>query len=240
MHLRATLGIFRGHLWAFLAVAALVPACAWIAIERTTPRYTASGSLIYEPSDYNVRELESILRTDPTTEAVMASQAEVLQSLKIAQRVAQQGNLFASPEFNPTLRPRSASRIAADRVWSVFGRSGERDPPKAIYGPVPDPGRDANDHSRCVTRCMPNHIAFVSRVGGDVYRRRPSCRRRRGQQRDGYLPVKTNSPPKRRRSGGQRRELDPARRLRCAAKCERKKTVLRPHRAEHMAFQLRG
>ncbi|HEY3846318.1 MAG TPA: hypothetical protein VGL95_04310 [Acetobacteraceae bacterium] len=143
MHMRATIGIFRRHLWAFLAVAALVPACAWIAIERTTPRYTASGSLIYEPSDYNVRELESILRTDPTTEAVMASQAEVLQSLKIAQRVAQQGNLFASPEFNPTLRPRSASRIAADRVWSVFGRSGERDPPKAIYGPVPDPGRDA-------------------------------------------------------------------------------------------------
>ncbi len=29
------------------------------------------------------------------------------------------------------------------RVWSVFGRSSERDPPNAIYGPVPDPGRDA-------------------------------------------------------------------------------------------------
>src|SRR5258708_21395427 len=73
MHMRATIGIFRRHLWAFLIVAGLVPACAWIAVQRTTPRYTASGSLIYEPSDYKVRELESILRTDPTNEAVMAS-----------------------------------------------------------------------------------------------------------------------------------------------------------------------
>ncbi len=47
MHMRATIGIFRRHLWAFLVVAVLVPACAWIAIERTTPRYTASGALLY-------------------------------------------------------------------------------------------------------------------------------------------------------------------------------------------------
>src|ERR1035438_5438806 len=95
MHMRAMIGVFRRHLWAFLLVVALVPGSAWIAIERTAPRYTASGSLIYEPSDYKVRELESILRTDPTTEAVMASQAEVLQSLKVAQRVAERGNLYA-------------------------------------------------------------------------------------------------------------------------------------------------
>lgn len=141
--MRATIGIFQRHLWAFLLVALLLPTCAWIAIQRTTPRYTASGSLIYEPSDYKIRELESILRTDPTSEAVMTSQAEVLQSLKIAQRVAERGNLFANPEFNASLRPRSAVGTVIDRVQSLLGRSGEFDPPMSTYGPMPDPGRDA-------------------------------------------------------------------------------------------------
>ena len=143
--MRATIGVFRRHLWAFLMMTILVPGCAWIAIQRTTPRYTAVGSLIYDPSDYKVRELESILRTDPTTEAVMASQAEILQSLKIAQRVAERGNLYANPEFNPTLRPHSATRVAADwaRSWLSLNPADEPAIPETTYGPMPDPGRDA-------------------------------------------------------------------------------------------------
>ncbi len=141
--MRATIGIFRRHLWAFLMVAILVPVCAWIAIQRTTPRYTATGSLLYEPSDYKVRELESILRTDPTTELVMASQAEVLQSLKVAQRVAERGNLYANPEFNSTLRPPSVARQATDWVNARLGRPASHDNPGSTYGPMPDPGRDA-------------------------------------------------------------------------------------------------
>jgi succinoglycan biosynthesis transport protein ExoP len=165
MHMRATIGIFRRHLWAFFIVAVLVPACGWIAILQTTPRYTASGSLIYEPSDYKVRELESILRTDPTSEAVMASQAEVLQSLKIAQRVAQEGNLFASPEFNATLQPRSTIATAADRVRSMLGRAGERDPPTLIYGPMPDPGRNATILAvRDALHAEPLHSSHVIEV----------------------------------------------------------------------------
>jgi capsular exopolysaccharide synthesis family protein len=143
MHMRATIGVFRRHLWAFLVVVVLVPACGWIAIERTTSRYTASGSLIYDPSEYRTHELESILRTDPTTEAVMASQAEILQSLKIAQRVAERGRLYDSPEFNPTLRPRSTINRAIDWARERLGiaRAGTSQDP--AYGPSPDSGRDA-------------------------------------------------------------------------------------------------
>jgi capsular exopolysaccharide synthesis family protein len=165
MHMRATIGIFRRHLWAFLAIALLVPVCAWIAIQRTTPRYTAVGSLIYDPSDYKVRELESILRTDPTNEAVMASQAEVLQSLKIAQRVAERGNLFANPEFNVTLRPRSAIRAAADWAQASLGHFEARDLPGATYGPIPDPGRDATILAvRSALHAEPLHSSRVLQV----------------------------------------------------------------------------
>jgi succinoglycan biosynthesis transport protein ExoP len=164
MHMRATIGIFRRHLWAFLTVAVLVPACAWIAIERTTPRYTASGSLIYEPSEYKARELESILRTDPTTEAVMASQAEILQSLKVAQRVAERGNLFDNSEFNPTPRPRStmAQAIAWSRAKLGLAAGTPQD---EIYGPTQDPGRDATIVAvHDALRAAPLHASRVLEV----------------------------------------------------------------------------
>ncbi len=95
----------------------------------------------------------------------MASQAEVLQSLKIAQRVAQQGNLFASPEFNATLRPRSTIQTAAGWVRSVLGRTGVRDPPTSIYGPMPDPGRDATILAvRDALHAEPLHSSHVIEV----------------------------------------------------------------------------
>ena len=144
IHMRAIMGVFRRHLWAFLLPAAIVPLAAWIAVERVTPLYMASGSLIYDPSEYKGRELESVLRSDPVTEAVMASQAEILQSLKIAQRVAERGNLYADPEFNVALRPPShlARWLAwAGRLWP-FGAD-DADAPRS--GPA---AAAADPHAR--------------------------------------------------------------------------------------------
>ena len=140
--MRATIGILRRHLAAFLIVLVLVPGCAWVALQRVTPRYTAVGSLIYEPSDYKTRELQSILQTDPTTEAVMASQAEILQDLKIAQRVAERGNLFADPEFNPDLAPKSLTGRVAHWLRARFGAE-DANRPDQVYGPRLDPAGDA-------------------------------------------------------------------------------------------------
>ena len=163
--MRAMLGIFRRHFWAFLTLSAVVPACVWIAIERTTPRYTASGSLIYEPSEYKTRELESILRTDPTTEAVMASQAEILQSLKIAQRVAERGNLYDSPEFNPSLRPPPFLTQAVSWARTRFGIPAAAKPDDTLYGPVLDPGRDATVVAvHDALRAVPLHASRVLEV----------------------------------------------------------------------------
>jgi succinoglycan biosynthesis transport protein ExoP len=111
----------------------LVPLLAYVAISRTPLRYTAVGTLIYEPSEYRLRELQSILQADPATESVMASQAEILKSLRIAQGVAERGNFFADPEFNPTLRP------SGFWPWAH-----EDEPPEeAAPGPVIDAGRNA-------------------------------------------------------------------------------------------------
>lgn len=136
---RAVLLVLRRRRFLLLAWLLAIPMLSWIALNRMTPRYTAVGALIYQPSEYRVRELQSALRTDPVTEAVMSSQAEILQSLHIAQKIADRGNLYHNPEFNPALRPPS--------LWqTVGGWIGLAEPPAIpdiSGGPAPDGTRNA-------------------------------------------------------------------------------------------------
>lgn len=139
--------ILRRRLGPFLAVLLAVPLLAWLALSHLVPRYTASGTLLYDPSAYAAPELRSILRRDPINEAVMASQAEVLRGLTIAERVANELHLTARAEFNPALRkPGHLARLLG---W-LFGHRGPAGAPNAavpgmaaIAGPSPDPARDA-------------------------------------------------------------------------------------------------
>jgi polysaccharide biosynthesis transport protein len=125
-----------------IAAIALVPLCTLVTLLQITPLYTATGSLIYDPSGYKMRELQSILRDEPTTEAMMASQAEILHSLHIAQKVAERGNLFANPEFNVALRPPGLThRVAILGRW-LLGMETEPPPPVAVYGPIWNVARD--------------------------------------------------------------------------------------------------
>ncbi|HBK04546.1 MAG TPA: hypothetical protein DDZ81_01645 [Acetobacteraceae bacterium] len=127
----------------FLAAVILVPLCSWLTLRQIAPLYTATGSLIYEPSGYKVRELQSILREDPTTESMMSSQAEILQSLHIAQIVAQRGALFDDPEFNPARRPPNMlTRLTLGLRW-LLGMETDAPAEEPVYGPVLDPKRDA-------------------------------------------------------------------------------------------------
>jgi polysaccharide biosynthesis transport protein len=120
----------------------LIPLCSWLTVLQVTPLYTATGSLIYEPSNYRLRELESIVRQDPTTDGMMASQAEILQSLHIAQRVAERGNLFDDPEFNAALRPPDLLHRLLLAIRALLGISTEVPPDEPVYGPVQDQTRD--------------------------------------------------------------------------------------------------
>jgi capsular exopolysaccharide synthesis family protein len=139
---RAILAALRRHRLALLANLLAWPLLAAVAISQVPPRYTAAGTLIYEPSEYKLRELQSILQSDPTTEAVMASQVEVLRGLHVVQRVAQRGNLFDNPEFNPALLPPPWWWHAgnAGLAWLRPGRALEQE---AAPGPRQDAARNA-------------------------------------------------------------------------------------------------
>ena len=130
-------GILRRRKWAFILAVVLTPLLALVGLGQITPRYTATGTVIYDPSEYSARELQSILRVDPTTDAVMASQVEIVRSLPAAGRVAERFVLDRSPEFNWRLRPPSLLgrlRTALESTWQDwFGTA-------AVHraGPTPD------------------------------------------------------------------------------------------------------
>ncbi len=179
---RLLLAALRRRRVALLANILLWPLFAFIAIKQITPRYTAIGTLVYEPSDYKVRELQSILQVDPTTEAVMASQAEILRGLHVVQRVAERGNLFDNPEFNHALRPRGHLQRAIDaaRVWitgvrfadaahlsnpstaSAGNAQTSHGPTQAPAGPTLDASRDAT--LLAVQEAFDAHTVKSSRV----------------------------------------------------------------------------
>ena len=95
------------HKWVLLLCLLLVPAITWAGLKQLTPLYTADASVLYEPASYNQAELQSILRPDTTTDEVIATQVEVVTSLRSAERIVDRFNLDQNPEFNYTLRPKT-------------------------------------------------------------------------------------------------------------------------------------
>ena len=96
-------GVLARQLWAVLLPACLVPLLGGIAITRMPSLYTATGTVLYDPVGYTPDVLQSILKTDPTTDTVVASQAAILASLAIAQRVVDGLDLAQAPGFAPPL-----------------------------------------------------------------------------------------------------------------------------------------
>lgn len=137
------LTVIRQRRRTLAATILLVPLGAYAVLSSITPQYTATGALIYQASEYQARELQSMVRQDPITEATMASQAEILQSLKIAQRVAERGNLFADAAFNASLRPPGLITRAAAAVHEFLGTEANPGDETPVFGPRRDRSRDA-------------------------------------------------------------------------------------------------
>ncbi|WP_158291985.1 GumC family protein [Paracraurococcus ruber] len=99
MTVAALLAALRRRRWVLILCALLFPVAAFVAAKQLTPRYTSSATVMFEPTDYAARELQSILRDETTTDAVLASQIEVIRSLSVARRLVRQYNLTNDDEF---------------------------------------------------------------------------------------------------------------------------------------------
>src|SRR4051794_32376657 len=127
------LSVIRQRRRALIATILIVPLCAALVLQQTTPLYTATGALIYQASDY-----QGAARQEPITEATMASQAEVLQSLRVAQRVAECGNLYGDRIFNASLQPPGPGRRALSTLRVLLGMVEDDDGGEPATGPIRD------------------------------------------------------------------------------------------------------
>ena len=100
----ALLAALRRRRWVLILCALLFPVLAFIAAKNLTPRYTASTSVLYETQNYQGPVLSGTLLPESTTDAIIASQVEVVRSLSIMRRVAREFNLADRPEFAWWLR----------------------------------------------------------------------------------------------------------------------------------------
>ncbi len=128
MSIAALATMVRRRKFILLLCALIVPILAWIGLQQVTPRYTAIATVMFEPQDYRANELQSILRDDPTTDAVLASQVEIIRSRAIAERVGDRLDLSKRPEFNWYIREPSpvgdwfarTRRFLGDGIARVF------------------------------------------------------------------------------------------------------------------------
>lgn len=100
----ALLAALRRRRLVLILCALLFPLVAYVAAKRLTPRYTAETTVMFEPTEYSARELQSILRDENTNDAVLASQVEVIRSLSVARRIVRHFGLTERPEFAWWLR----------------------------------------------------------------------------------------------------------------------------------------
>ena len=96
----ALLAALRRRRFVLFLCALLFPIAAFIAAKELTPRYTATSTVMFEPTDYQATELQSILRDETTTDAVLASQVDVIRSLSVARRIVRQYDLTDREEFS--------------------------------------------------------------------------------------------------------------------------------------------
>ncbi|MDB5375470.1 MAG: Capsular exopolysaccharide family, partial [Belnapia sp.] len=99
MTVTVLLAALRRRRLVLILCALLFPIAAFVAAKQLTPRYTASATVMFEPTDYTATELQSILRDETTTDAVLASQVDVIRSLSVARRIVRQFDLTNREEF---------------------------------------------------------------------------------------------------------------------------------------------
>jgi uncharacterized protein involved in exopolysaccharide biosynthesis len=123
LNLGALLGALRRRRAVIVACALLFPLVAYIAAKNMTPRYTAAATVMFEPTEYAARELQSILRDESTTDAVLASQVEIIRSLAVARRIVERFSLTERPEFAWWLRDRPRAESLPFRLRTQLAES---------------------------------------------------------------------------------------------------------------------
>jgi exopolysaccharide transport family protein len=102
---QALLALARRRLRWFAGVGGAAFAVVLVATALTPPRYAATAQVMLDPRREKVTAIDDVLSGLPADSAVVDTEAEVLKSRALAERVVAGLALERDPEFNPELRP---------------------------------------------------------------------------------------------------------------------------------------
>ena len=102
----------KGTLIGVTAIGTLIAA---LIVLQMTPKYTAASTVMVDPRENKVLDVEAVISGLPADQETIESEIEVLLSRGLAERVVKKLRLYEVPEFNGRLRP--VSRWA---VWRSY------------------------------------------------------------------------------------------------------------------------
>lgn len=111
LSLLQVLGVMWRRKAILLACLVLALSASIIANGVISPRYTASASIIVEPRQQKIIEIESVISNLPVSLETMQSEVQVIKSPAVAKRVVDRLDLASLPEFNPSLTPHDSSLL---------------------------------------------------------------------------------------------------------------------------------
>ena len=101
------IALFRRRLRLFAGIALLVFAIAVIVTLQLPKKYTAEASVMLDPRQEKVTNVQDVLSGMPPDSATVDTEVEVLKSRALAEKVVTALHLDQDPEFNPNLAPKS-------------------------------------------------------------------------------------------------------------------------------------
>ena len=93
--------------WLILGTMAVLTLLTWLFVERMTPLYTATSTVMIETRQQQTLDVESVVSGLPPDVETIQGEIAIIQSRGLAQKVVDKLSLDRLPEFNPDLREKS-------------------------------------------------------------------------------------------------------------------------------------
>lgn len=115
-------GIINRRKILILATVAIVTSLVGFVSTQLEPVYSASSSILLEPRETRVVNMESVVEELPQDESMIETQIKLLRSTHFAERVISELKLLDSPDFNPMINGGGMTASLPERLIAMaFG-----------------------------------------------------------------------------------------------------------------------
>lgn len=121
-HLNQLIATVRRRSRLFLSVALVILTAVVLITFQQTPRYTATANVMIDTRKHEVTNIEDVLSGLPADSSVVDTEAEILKSRSLAERVVLDQKLNRDPEFNKILSRDHGLRSLFEAPFGAVGR----------------------------------------------------------------------------------------------------------------------